>query len=197
MSKHFFAMISRMKFINRWGLMRNAIKENISEHSQQVAVLAHALAVIGNRNFGRSYHAERAALLGLYHDATEIITGDLPTPVKYQDQHIVSAYKEVERRAGERLLAMLPEAYLPDYTPLFEKTQEDFPLWQLVKAADKLSALLKSMEEVHAGNREFTAALRSLTEQVQAIELPEVRYFVDEFLPSFALTLDEHTKTES
>lgn len=170
------------------------MNENISEHSHQVAIIAHALAVIGNEKFGKSYFAERAALLGLYHDSTEILTGDMPTPVKYQDKNIVSAYKDVERRAGERLLSMLPGEFVPAYAPLFEKNEADQPLWTLVKAADKISALLKSMEEVTAGNREFTSALRTLTEKVSAIDLPEVRYFVDTFLPSYSLTLDEHTK---
>lgn len=194
MSQHFFAMINRMKFINRWGLMRNTISENISEHSHQVAVIAHGLAVIGNEKYACSYNPDRAALLGLYHDTTEILTGDLPTPVKYHDPNIVNAYREVERRAGERLLEMLPEEFLPHYRPFFEQEEADLPLWALVKAADKISALLKSMEELNAGNREFASAVHSLTEQVSAIDLPEVRYFVDTFLPSYSLTLDEHTK---
>ncbi len=194
MNNQFFAMINRMKFIDRWGLMRSTVPENICEHSHQVAIIAHALAVIGNEKFGRTYHAERAALLGLYHDSTEILTGDLPTPVKYQDTNIVAAYKEVEHRAGQRLLAMLPEEFLPAYTPLFEKEATDAPLWALVKAADKISALLKSMEEVNAGNREYTSALRSLAAQVKALEIPEAAYFVDHFLPAYNGTLDEHTK---
>lgn len=194
MSKHFFAMVNRMKFIERWGLMRCAIKENISEHSHQVAVIAHALAVIGNEKFGKGYNPERAALLGLYHDATETITGDMPTPVKYHDPNIVAAYKDVERRAGERLLDMLPEEFRSAYAPLIQPEPKDEPLWALVKAADKLSALLKSMEEVQAGNREFVSALHTIAEQIRSNPLPEVQYFVDEFLPSYSLTLDEHTK---
>lgn len=194
MKAHFFAMINRMKLINRWGLMRNTVPENISEHSHQVAVIAHALAEIGNREFGASYHAERAALLALYHDATEILTGDMPTPVKYQDQNIIDAYKEVERRAGQRMLAMLPETLRDSYTPLFIKSPQDASLWKLVKAADTLSALIKSMEEVDAGNLEFTSALQAITRKVMAIDLPEATYFVEHFLPSYTLTLDEHTK---
>lgn len=194
MKHHFFAMINRMKFINRWGLMRNTINENICEHSHQVAVIAHALAVIGNEKFAQHYNADRAALLALYHDTTEVITGDLPTPVKYYNEQIVHAYQDVERIAGERLLAMLPPEFVPTYSPLFNKEEADLPLWNLVKAADKLSALLKSIEEVNAGNREFTAAVHSLTQKVGSIPLPEVGYFVDHFLPSFSLTLDEHTK---
>lgn len=183
-----------MKYIERWGLMRNTISENISEHSHQVAVIAHALAVIGNEKFGGDYNAERAALLALYHDTTEILTGDLPTPVKYNNETIVSAYKDVERLAGERMLGMLPEEFRDHYRPFFFKEQDDAPLWKLVKAADKISALIKCMEEVKGGNREFSTAAVSIGEKVRSISLPEVQYFVDEFLPAFSLTLDEHTK---
>ncbi|MCC8023160.1 MAG: 5'-deoxynucleotidase [Clostridiales bacterium] len=193
MSNHFFAMISRMKLINRWGLMRNTQSENISEHSHQCAVIAHALAVIGNEKFGRAYNAERAALLGLYHDATEIITGDLPTPVKYYNDSIISAYKAVEETAGKRLLAMLPEELRPAYAGLFEKQASDAALWPLVKAADKLCALMKCMEEEKAGNGEFSTARQALERTIQSNPLEEVQYFVREFLPSYALTLDEHT----
>lgn len=187
-------MINRMKFINRWGLMRNTITENISEHSHHVAIIAHAICVIGNKKFERNYNCERACLLALYHDTTEIITGDLPTPVKYYNSSIVEAYKNIEKNAGDRLLEMLPEEFLSDFSPLFNKEERDRDLWKVVKSADKISALIKSIEEEKAGNPEFSLAVISLTEKVNAIDLQEVQYFVQEFLPSYTLTLDEHTK---
>ena len=193
-SYNFFAMVNRMKLIDRWALMHNTTKENIAEHSQCVAVLAHALALIGNRECGKSYNAERAALLALYHDTTEVITGDMPTPVKYYNDDIRTVYKDIEAKAGERLLAMLPEAYRPAYLPLFEKQPEDETLWQLVKAADKISALIKCIEETRMGNREFEMALKAQEAKIAAIDLPEVRYFSEHFLPAYYLTLDEHTK---
>ena len=142
MSSNFFAMVERMKLIDRWALMNNTGKENIAEHSHTVAVIAHALALIGNKKFGRSYNAERCALLALYHDTTEVITGDMPTPVKYYNDTIRRAYKEIEATAGDRLLAMLPEEFRPDYDPCFHPNPADKELWQLVKAADKISALI-------------------------------------------------------
>lgn len=191
---HFFAMVNRMKMIDRWALMHNTDKENIAEHSQSVAVLAHALALIGNREFGKSYNAERAALLALYHDTTEVITGDMPTPVKYYNEDIKTVYKSIEAKAGERLLAMLPEDYRSDYQPLFEPQEEDAALWQLVKAADKISALIKCIEETRMGNREFEMALHAQEQKIAAIDLPEVAYFSKHFLPAYYQTLDEHTK---
>lgn len=193
-NKNFFAMVNRMKFISRWGLMRNTIKENISEHSHQVAVIAHAICVIGNKKFGKNYNCERACLLALYHDTTEIITGDMPTPVKYFNPSIVEAYREVETFAGDRLLEMLPEDLRSEYYPLFHMEENDSQLWEVVKAADKISALIKSIEEEKAGNAEFSSAVKSLKEKVACLPLAEVQYFVEEFLPSYSLTLDEHTK---
>lgn len=193
-NKNFFAMVNRMKFISRWGLMRNTIKENISEHSHQVAVISHAICVIGNKKFDRSYNCERACLLALYHDTTEIITGDMPTPVKYFNPSIVEAYKEVENIAGDRLLEMLPEEFRSEYSPLFHKKDVDSDLWEVVKSADKISALIKSIEEEKAGNAEFSSATKSLKEKVEKLKLPEVQYFVENFLPAYSLTLDEHTK---
>jgi len=147
MSSNFFAMVNRMKLIDRWALMNNSTKENIAEHSHSVAVIAHALALIGNKKFGKSYNAERAALLALYHDTTEVITGDMPTPVKYYNDDIKNVYKNIECIAGKRLLDMLPEEFRSDYEPFFEKKDEDKELWKLVKAADKISAnVLKNTE---------------------------------------------------
>ena len=194
MSSNFFAMVNRMKLIDRWALMRNTAKENIAEHSHSVAVIAHALAVIGNKEFGKSYNTERAALLALYHDTTEVITGDMPTPVKYYNEEIKSVYKDIEHIAGLRLLDMLPDEFREDYYPLFEQQEQDKELWALVKAADKISALIKCIEEKRMGNAEFEKALEAQEKSIDAIALPEVKYFKDNFLKGYYLTLDEHTK---
>lgn len=194
MESNFFAMVNRMKLIDRWALMRNTTKENIAEHSHCVAVIAHALALIGNKKFGKSYNAERACLLALYHDTTEVITGDMPTPVKYYNDNIKDVYKDIEHIAGERLLEMLPDEFKGDYIPLFEKQTEDKALWVLVKAADKISALIKCIEEHRMGNLEFEKALEAQERLIDEIQLDEVKYFKEHFLPAYYLTLDEHTK---
>ena len=194
MSSSFFAMVNRMKLIDRWALMRNTSKENIAEHSHSVAVIAHALALIGNKKFGQNYDASRAALLALYHDTTEVITGDMPTPVKYYNDEIKNVYKDIEHIAGERLLNMLPEEFKDDYRSFFEAEESDKALWALVKAADKISALIKCIEEHRMGNLEFETALSAQENKINAIDLPEVKYFSEHFLPAYYLTLDEHTK---
>ncbi len=191
---NFFAMVGRMKQIERWALMRNAFTENIAEHSQNVAVIAHALCIIGNKKFGKNYNAERAAVLAMFHDTTEVITGDMPTPVKYYNDEIKSVYKDIERIAGERLLNMLPEEFKEDYVPMFEKQKEDEDLWKIVKAADKIDALIKCIEESRMGNKEFEKALQIQQQKIDEIDMPEVKYFKEEFLPAYYLTLDEHTK---
>lgn len=191
---NFFAMVNRMKMIDRWALMQNTTKENIAEHSHSVAVIAHALALIGNKKFGKSYDASRTALLALYHDTTEVITGDMPTPVKYYNNEIKNVYKEIEAVAGNRLLAMLPDEFKADYEPFFTHKQEDTELWKLVKAADKISALIKCIEENRMGNKEFEIALKSQEQKIAEIDLPEVRYFCKHFMKAYYLTLDEHTK---
>lgn len=191
MGEHFFAMLSRMKYINRWGLMHNTREENLCEHSLEVAIIAHALAVLRNTRFGGALNPERAALLAMFHDTSEIITGDLPTPVKYHNPEIRQAYRKVEEEAQERLLALLPEDLRPAYNPLLREREEDRELWKLVKAADKLSALIKCLEERRMGNLEFEKAEHSLRESVKAMRLPEVECFLAEFLPSYCLTLDE------
>ena len=192
---HFFATLSRMKYIERWALMRNAREETLSEHSLDVAVIAHALCVLANRRHGHHVDAERAALVGLYHDASEIITGDMPTPVKYGDEQILNAYKDVEIRAEQRLLDLLPEDLREDYEDLFfgGDDAEEIYMRKLVKAADKLSALIKCMEEEEAGNREFRTAKESIWAAVQrmAADYPEVADFADVFLPSYGKTLDQ------
>lgn len=191
---NFFAMVNRMKLIDRWALMRNTSKENIAEHSHNVAVIAHALCVIGNKKFGRSYNAERCAVLALYHDVTEVITGDMPTPVKYYNDQIKAVYKEVEKAAGNRLLSMLPKEFQEDYTPFFEYQKSDEPLWKIVKAADRIDALIKCIDECRTGNSEFEKAKESQIQIVDAIDMDEVKYFIKKFLPAYSLTLDEHTK---
>lgn len=191
---NFFAMVNRMKYIDRWALMPNTQKENIAEHSHSVAVIAHALALIGKREFGKDYDENRVAVLALFHDTTEVITGDMPTPVKYYNDEIKSVYKEIEAVAGQRLLSMLPDEYKADYEPMFEHSEEDRELWLLVKAADKISALIKCIEENRMGNREFDIALKAQEKKIAEIDIPEVKFFSEHFLKSYYLTLDEHTK---
>lgn len=187
----FFAMISRMKYINRWALMRNTLDENISEHSLETAFIAHALALIGNKKFGKNYNAERSALLAMFHDTTEIITGDLPTPVKYYNPEIKGAYKEVENQANRKMLSYLPDYLKEEYEPLFYHHENDKELWVLVKAADKLSALIKCLEERQMGNTDFIKAERSAEESIKKMNLPEVGVFMEDFIPAYKLTLDE------
>ena len=192
MTNGFFAMLSRMKYINRWGLMRNTRSENIAEHSLETAVLAHALCCIENTYLGGQLNAERAAVLALFHDGTEIITGDLPTPVKYHSTQIRSAYAEVETLAAQKLCAMLPEELSGTYAALFEGSQPgDEQLIPYVKAADKLSAIIKCMEEANTGNREFKSAEATLRQSVADMHLPAADYFAEHFLPAYGLDLDE------
>lgn len=187
----FFAIISRMKYINRWGLMRNTITENISEHSLETAFIAHVLALYRNVRFGGNVDPERVALLAMYHDVTEIITGDMPTPVKYYNSEIREQYDKVEKLAEKKLLSYLPEDLREYYAPLFGKTEEEQELWQLVKAADKLSALIKCLEERQMGNCDFANAEKSTLKAVHEMNLPEAEEFVKEFLTSYNLTLDD------
>lgn len=195
MENQFYSMLSRMKLINRWGLMRNTHNENISEHSLETAMLAHSLAVIGNTYFGKSYNAERCALLGIFHDVTEIITGDLPTPVKYGSAEIRSAYRQVEDNAKTRLVSMLPDEMQGEISPLLSPDEntsaEEQELWRLVKAADKLSALIKCIEERTTGNSDFISAESSTLLSIKDMKLPEVDFFIEKFLPSYGKTLDE------
>ncbi|SFP34055.1 5'-deoxynucleotidase [Oscillibacter sp. PC13] len=189
MKSHFFAYISRMRFIQRWALMRNTAPENVQEHSHQVAVLAHALAVIRNEKFGGKTDPGAVAVAALYHDASEILTGDMPTPIKYDNPAIRSAYKDVEAVAERKLLEMLPEELQGVYAPLL--TVRDAETAQLVKAADKLSAYIKCVEELKAGNTEFREAAAQTRRALESYGLPEVAYFLETFLDSFSLTLDE------
>ena len=191
MSNHFFAMMARMKYIERWALMRNSSSENLSEHSLDVAMIAHALAVIGNLRLGKKLDENKAAIVALYHDTTEIITGDLPTPVKYFNADIKSAYKEVEHVAADRLLSLLPEDMQDYYRDFYYKKDEDAYIWKLVKAADKLSAYIKCIEVEKAGNTEFTNAKESTMKSLDEMNIEEVNIFKKEFLDSYKLTLDE------
>ena len=185
---HFFAYLSRMRFIQRWALMRNTAPENVQEHSHQVAVLAHALAVIRNEKFGGHADAGAVAVAALYHDASEILTGDMPTPIKYDNPAIRKAYKEVEAVAEEKLLHMLPEEFQPVYAPILRPDEETE---RLVKAADKLSAYIKCVEELKAGTNEFRDAAAQTRAALEGYGLPELDYFMETFLPSFSLTLDQ------
>lgn len=191
MANNFFAMHSRMKYINRWALMRNTATENISQHSNDVAAVAHALAVMKNIRFGGKLNAERAAFLGLYHDMPEIITGDMPTPVKYHSKEMRDEFLKVEEMACERLLSMLPDDMREYYESAFFPEEEDEYLWKIVKAADKISALIKCIEEKNAGNREFEKAYQSTEKAIKEMGLPEADAFLEEFIPSFHLSLDE------
>lgn len=190
-SYSFGAMLSRMKYIDRWALMRNSTKENISEHSLEVAMIAHLLAVIGKVRFGKELDADKAALIGIYHDSTEIITGDMPTPIKYYNDEMRDTFKEIEDLAAIQLLAMLPDDIREEYEDLFFAQEKDAYLWKLVKAADKISALIKCVEEEKAGNTEFANAKKMTKKSIDAMELEEVEVFLEEFYPAYSKTLDE------
>ena len=190
MSDSFFAYISRMRYIGRWALMRNALPENIQEHSHMVAVLAHALGVIRRDVFGVACDPNEAAVVALFHDSSEILTGDLPTPIKYHSATIASAYREVEELANEQLLSTMPEAMRGAYAPILAGEVHE-RCYDLVKAADKLSAYLKCVEERKAGNHEFLSAERQTLEWLRARHMPEVDYFLEHLAPAFELDLDE------
>ena len=190
MANEFYALLGRMRYITRWGLMRNTFSENIAEHSYQTAVLAHALALI-RRDVLKlpTPDPDRCAVAALYHDASEILTGDLPTPIKYYNPEIKTAYKQVERVAGERLLNMLPPELRASYE--HDVLEDDEALAPIVKGADKLSAHIKCLEEQKAGNTEFDNAARQTWEAIQAMDRPELNWFVEHCLGAFALNLDQ------
>ncbi len=190
MSHNFFAYISRMRYIGRWSLMRNSLPENIQEHSHMVAVIAHALGVIRRDVFHIPCDPNEYAAVALYHDSSEILTGDLPTPIKYYSRSINAAYKEVEDIACRKLLATLPEELRGAFQPLINGETEA-RCHDLVKAADKLSAYIKCIEERRAGNDEFLSAEKQTREILVQSPLPEVKYFMEHFIPAFELTLDE------
>lgn len=190
----FFAMMARMKYIERWALMRNSATENISEHSMEVAMLAHGLGVISREKCGREIDLDKLTLIGLYHDANEIITGDMPTPVKYHDRDILDAYRKVEDMANHKLLEQLPDYMKKYYEAVLFKQDGDEELWKLVKAADKLSALIKCIEEEKAGNKEFRTAHETISEALYSMNMEEVNIFMRDFLPCYDKTLDELQK---
>ena len=189
MSYPFFAYLSRLKLIRRWSLMRNTVPENDAEHSLQVAMIAHAIAVIARDRYGKAVDPEHVLSLAVYHDATEVMTGDLPTPVKYHNDELRGAYHRLEDLSAERLLALLPDDLRPAFTPYMQ--QESGYEHTLVKAADRISAYIKCMEEQRAGNREFDYAAANVRKSIEAIGLPEVKDFLTDFLPAFDMTLDE------
>lgn len=188
---HFYAMLSRMKYINRWGLMRNTRDENLSEHSLEVAFVAHALGIINNEIYGGKVNAERLAILGMYHDVTEIITGDMPTPVKYYSPVIRNAYKEVEHVAEEQMLSGLPINIRERYKGVLMETEEEEELWKLVHAADKISAYIKCIEERKTGNTDFAEAEKTIYKAISNMNIREADYFMKEYIPAYAMTLDE------
>ena len=189
MNHSFFALISRMKNIARWALMRNSYCENVQEHSHMVAVLAHGLAVIRRDVYGGEISPDKAAVYALYHDASEILTGDMPTPVKYSNPEIIAVYKEIEKTASRKLVSTLPEKMRPEYSRILH--EEDTEIRKIVKAADKLSAYIKCLEELKAGNEEFRFAAKQTKEKLLSMDMPEVQYFMEHFIPSFEMTLDE------
>lgn len=188
MQYHFYAMLSRMKNIYRWGLMRNTRRESLSEHSLEVAFVAHALAVIRKNRFGGFVDPNYVAVAAMFHDTGEIITGDMPTPIKYYSDELRNAYKQIEGVACDRLMCMLPEDFRMDFEQLYHPDSETV---RLIKAADKISALIKCTEELNMGNREFSEAAASTKKAIKLMNLPEADIFLDEFMESFSLTLDE------
>ncbi len=197
MNGSFFAMMQRMRYINRWGLMRNTQSENIQEHSLEVAMIAHALAVIRRQRFPArtpDVDPDRVVAYAVYHDATEILTGDLPTPVKYHNESIRNAYGQVEKVAADTLLGMLPEDMRATYRALLSPDRSDpvvLEIMKIVKAADRIAAYVKCVEEEKAGNREFQEAQKTIRASIDALDLPEVAWFMEHFIPAYSLTLDQ------
>lgn len=187
----FFSFISRLRYVNRWALFKNSETEDLADHSAEVAFLAHALAVIKNKKFGGKVNAERAALLGLYHDTPELITGDMPSPVKYFGKEMKPLYDKIEKVAVDEMISMLPEEFADDFKPLLCHTEEEKELWQIVKNADILSALIKCLREKSLKNPDFDKPLNTITEKLKTIseQCPEVDYFIKEFMPSFGFKL--------
>ena len=186
----FYALLFRSKNINRWGMMRNMFPENLSSHSWETAVLTHALALIGNREFSKSYNVEKLVLFALYHDVSEILTGDLPTPVKYYNEDIKTAYKKIEQKAEEKILSLLRDDFKSDFERLQSLTAEEH---KIVKSADKLCAYIKCLDELSASNREFSAAEKTIKESLDASDCDEARYFVNYYLSAFEKPLDDIT----
>jgi 5'-deoxynucleotidase len=191
MKSHFYAYISKIRWLQRWGLKRNTVHENVMEHSWEVAAIAHALALIRNRYFEGELDVNAVVVAAIYHDCSEVITGDMPSPIKYHSRDITHAYKSIERQAERELLSLLPEELKADYEPVMieEKIPEEHRA--IIKAADTISAYIKCQMELSAGNTEFSKAADAIKARLEAIDLPEVQYFMETFTPSYALTLDE------
>lgn len=188
---HFFANLSRLKLIFRWPLMRTVTPENVQEHSHQVATVAHILAIIKNKKFGGNIDPQQAAVVALYHDASEVLTGDLPSPIKYHNEEIARAYKKIENAAEARLISMLPEEFREDFEPLIDHHKIPADLAHLVKSADVVCGYIKAIEEIAAGNHEFEKAKKNIEGTLSKYKTPEVEYFLEVFLPSFSLSFDE------
>ena len=191
MNNHFFAYLSKMRWIYRWGMKRNAIQENVMEHSYEVSVITHALGLIGNRFYGKNIDANAAAVAALYHDSSEVLTGDLPSPIKYHNKKIRDAYKEVEYTAEREMLSTLPEALRDDYREYLLHDELSAEVTMFIKAADLIASLIKCKAEIKAGNAEFVKAVADTELRLKAMAMPEIDYFIETFLPSFDLTLDE------
>lgn len=191
MSYHFFAFVDRMKYIQRWGLMRSSVPENLQEHCLQTAMIAHMLACIDRTLYGGTLDPAKACLYALYHDASEIITGDLPTPVKYYDRQMRENYRRIEDSANQKLVGMLPPVFRQEFADILGFEERDAVYSGIVKAADKISAYLKCLEEEKCGSREFLAAKKSIGEKLDRMTLPCVRYFMENFVPAYSLSLDE------
>lgn len=192
--KHFYAYLNRLRLIHRWGLMRNTVPENDMEHCMQVALIAHGLAILGKTRHQRDIDPEHVLALALYHDASEVITGDLPTPVKYKNPDIQTAYHQIEAMACEQLMDMLPDDMRPEYEAYLRPNQKSYE-WRLVKSADRICAYLKCLEEEKAGNHEFDQAKLTILDSINQNRLPEVQEFMREFVPSFSMSLDELSRT--
>lgn len=188
---HFYAYISKIRWLQRWGLKRNTVPENVMEHSWEVSVIAHALAIIRNKHFDGDVDVNAVVVAALYHDCGEVITGDMPSPIKYHSKEITSAYKKIERQAEQELLNLLPEELREEFSPVMLASQIPAEHHRIIKAADTISAFLKCQMELSAGNLEFSKAADAIRGRLEKIEMPEVNYFMTTFSPSYSLTLDE------
>lgn len=187
---NFYAYINRMKYIKRWSLMRSTVNENISEHSHQTAIIAHCLAVINNKIFKGNADAQMTAMFSIYHEVSEVITGDLPTPIKYFNAEINTAYKDLEKYANEKLIKLLPEEFKNEYRKYILPNKESYE-YKLNKGADKLAAYIKCIEEMKVGNKEFAKAKTTIKKELENYPLPEVIYFYKNFIPDYEKSLDE------